>query len=453
MLVVKDMKINSNISSVQYKNKSKVVNLIFVIYWLLIFEGTLRKWLFPEIHQYLYFVRDPFVLAVYWQVISRGKIPRSAILVATVGLGLLILCISIIKMISQEMSVQVLLFGLRNYFFYIPLSFVIAAYFDKSDLDKLIRQTLIVAIPITLLVIFQFQSPSDSFINKGVSDEGFVMQVVEGVVRTTGTFTYTAGQSFFCGSLFAMLAYVWVQPAKYRPISGLLLGLSSLSVITMISLSGSRTVFFFVALVLLGTMVVGVVSKDKAIRRRSLIAPLVIVIMGVLVFVFVFPDAFEAMLQRQESAVSEEGSTIERAFSAFYQFIPIAGDVPIFGLGVGSSSAGGSALLAGQSIVIQDDEWSRIVVENGFAVALLYILLRIWIVLKLFFDAVKTLHFSGNSLNFLLLSFVMMPLLNGSITTQGSINGGVWLFCGFCMAATNVYAKVNRTSYQPTFKY
>ena len=42
-----------------------IVTLIFIVYWLLIFEGALRKWALPEAHSILFFIRDPFVLAAY----------------------------------------------------------------------------------------------------------------------------------------------------------------------------------------------------------------------------------------------------------------------------------------------------------------------------------------------------------------------------------------------------
>ncbi len=35
------------------------------VYLLLIFEGAIRKWMFPSLAQVLFFVRDPFVLTAY----------------------------------------------------------------------------------------------------------------------------------------------------------------------------------------------------------------------------------------------------------------------------------------------------------------------------------------------------------------------------------------------------
>ena len=40
--------------------------LIWVYFWLLIFEGTFRKWILPQYSDILLVVRDPVVLAIYF---------------------------------------------------------------------------------------------------------------------------------------------------------------------------------------------------------------------------------------------------------------------------------------------------------------------------------------------------------------------------------------------------
>ena len=53
-----------------------IVGLVLVVYLLLILEGVLRKWLFPEFGQILYFIRDPFVLFIYVAALATGHWPR-----------------------------------------------------------------------------------------------------------------------------------------------------------------------------------------------------------------------------------------------------------------------------------------------------------------------------------------------------------------------------------------
>src|SRR6185369_16466689 len=67
--------------------RRRLVALVTFIYLLLIFEGAIRKWMFPSLAQALFFVRDPFVLAAYWIAVRHGFFPKSSGFLLT-GLGL-----------------------------------------------------------------------------------------------------------------------------------------------------------------------------------------------------------------------------------------------------------------------------------------------------------------------------------------------------------------------------
>src|ERR1700704_2356784 len=56
--------------------------LIWLYFWLLIFEGALRKWLVPSLSAPLLIVRDPVVLLIYLQALRCRRFPmNSSILV------------------------------------------------------------------------------------------------------------------------------------------------------------------------------------------------------------------------------------------------------------------------------------------------------------------------------------------------------------------------------------
>ncbi|MBC7881424.1 MAG: hypothetical protein H7Y37_08820, partial [Anaerolineae bacterium] len=48
------------------KNILIIKRLIWISFWLLIFEGALRKWAIPQLSTPLLLVRDPFVLLAYF---------------------------------------------------------------------------------------------------------------------------------------------------------------------------------------------------------------------------------------------------------------------------------------------------------------------------------------------------------------------------------------------------
>src|ERR1700754_4168105 len=80
--------------------RRRVVLLVFVVYLLAIFEGSLRKYVLPGFGQYIFFVRDPFVAWAYLiaaraQLWPRGEaLWRVAQWAAVLGVALLILQIA-----------------------------------------------------------------------------------------------------------------------------------------------------------------------------------------------------------------------------------------------------------------------------------------------------------------------------------------------------------------------
>ena len=53
--------------------------LIYVYFFLLIFEGALRKWIVPSLSGPLLVARDPVLMAIYTMVIFRGMFPWNAV--------------------------------------------------------------------------------------------------------------------------------------------------------------------------------------------------------------------------------------------------------------------------------------------------------------------------------------------------------------------------------------
>src|SRR6202022_5134648 len=66
--------------------------LIWLYFWLLLWEGALRKWVFPSWSTPLLLVRDPVLLLAYTLALAKGIFPFNrfglvAILLAALSLG------------------------------------------------------------------------------------------------------------------------------------------------------------------------------------------------------------------------------------------------------------------------------------------------------------------------------------------------------------------------------
>src|SRR5262245_65856612 len=51
------------------RTRRRIETLVLLLFWLLLFEGALRKWVLPEYSRYLFFVRDPVLLLIYWHAL------------------------------------------------------------------------------------------------------------------------------------------------------------------------------------------------------------------------------------------------------------------------------------------------------------------------------------------------------------------------------------------------
>jgi len=435
------------------RKRRHLVNLVLIVYWLLIFEGILRKWIWPEYSQYLFFIRDPFVLIIYFLALKNGMWPRAQpMLIIAYALSLLAIVWILIQMLTGNVisGTKILLagYGWRNYFLYIPLAFLIAEQFYLDDLYRLIRQTLVIVIPISILVTIQFWSPANSIINSAISDGDttafMAFRGALGHVRPYGTFTSFRGQMQFVVSCITMILIMWILPSKQRRMPLLLLVISASATITCLAVSISRGMFIHSGLVTISALVAGIALRGQA-SARAWFLPIFLITIVLIIFPTIFPEAFHAFLTRWT-----EGETLEtknfgalgvfgRALYEFYDFFRLIDSTPLFGYGMGMGGNASTVLgltIGGESpLAVAESDWSRHFIDMGPVFAGLFILFRIFLVFLLGIKSLRATRRSGNPMPVLLFGFVGITLLYGQVTGHGSVTGYAWLFAGFLLAA------------------
>jgi hypothetical protein len=419
--------------------RKHLVNVVFIIYWLLIFEGALRKWAFPSLSKVFYFIRDPFVLYTYILAIRYGMWPRwSPLFLFGTILSLVFIALALFQELVQNINPLVGVLGWRNYFWYLPLAFIIGEQFKGKDLARLVRQTLLVAIPIAALVFLQFKSPPTAFVNRAPEQDSDIYLVTKDIVRTMGTFTFSTGQVAFISSIIPMALAVWLLPFKQRPLGKITSLLATAAVLVNFYVSGSRSVFFSAAFSLAASLFSALVMTSTRQRLQALFLPGLIGLIGAIFYVTVFATAYEAMVQRQETAMAVEGSTLARAVSLVTKVFENLPRSSLLGYGVGIGSNAGAVLHSGaRKMLLSEMELPRIVDEAGIF-GIMYITFRVWLTGNLFWGAIVATRRSNNPLPLLLFSYEGVTMLVGAITMQGTINGYGWLFAGFCLAANQL---------------
>lgn len=434
------------------RGRRHLVNVVLVVYLLAIFEGSLRKYVAPQLGQYIFFIRDPFLIWAYWLATRHGLWPRHSgwfmLSVFMCGFGVLLFVLQSALGGLDNTRVLLGIYGWRSYFMYVPLAFLVGAQFKAADLARFAQVTLWLALPIALLVALQFASPQNAAINVGVSDDkDFQFQGI-GLdaerIRPTGPFTSPTGQSQFVTTATVFLLSMLLLPAARRQLGGLTLALSAGAILTCVALGGSRGTTLSCALVGLFAMGLGVVGRGAALKARALALPSTLAVIAAVLYPIVFPVGFQAFMNRWDTAAAAEqgfeGGVLGRALYGFVDFFRLVETVPALGYGLGY---GGNASITLGAMVdgvapgkLVETDFARHMVDLGPAFGLCYIAFRVGLAIWLLRLVLQATRRVPDPLPLLLFAYAVLVLLLGQLTGHGTINIYGWLFTGLCMAAS-----------------
>lgn len=240
---------------------------VWAYFFLLIFEGALRKWFLPGLASPLLVVRDPLVVwlllaAVYYRLFPINGYTIGSLLIGFVSMFTAVLL--------GHGSLPVAVFGSRILLLHVPLVFVIGQLFTPDDVVKLGRLTLWIALPMTVLIALQFYSPQSAWVNRGIGGdtEGAGFSGALDFFRPPGTFSFTSGNSLFYGLVACYVLYFWLHPERINRL--LLLG-ATVALLAALPLSISRTLLFELGLSM-AFAGVAVLFQPRYARQMGLMA-------------------------------------------------------------------------------------------------------------------------------------------------------------------------------------
>lgn len=422
----------------------RIVLLVTVILWILVFEGVLRKWLLPGASKVLLFTKEPLVLAVYYLAIRHKLYPRSSVLFQ---LGLVVCALfaalGALQCVGVHLPVAVAAYGWRQYCFLLPLPFVMAETFQGKDLLRLIRQSMIMATVNAVIVIMQSRSPRTSWINSSVGGDlsGVFGYGEEDIVRASGTFSFTYGHELFTASVVPMIITLWLLRPRQRGISKRQLWVYSAMVLINVLLDGNRGIFLYVAWALAACLPGFWLLRDPKLKRRALMLPVVAVLVGGCVYMTVFAGQFKAMSYRitNSSDTQTAEGTFDRLTAQFREAQILLSAGNILGQGLGLGSGGGAFMAAGSraAIVTTEQEWSRVINETGVP-GVLYMVYRSVLAVVLLRGAVATSGRTANLFPLLIASFACHILGFAQMAFNATCVYYGWLFAGYTMAANRL---------------
>ena len=367
--------------------RKAVIAALFLVVW----EGALRKWAVPELHQWVYFAKDFLLLGAYIRFFAerlfRGervffRHPANPVLV-------LLTLLSLEQLLNPALpNFAIGLFGIKAYLYYMPLMYMTPALFPNyAGLRRIIIVFVLAAsIPLSLGPI-QFANPGDSFLNKYAWEDEAAPGVATmgesgGRIRVTGTFSYISGYAVYL-LLLALLEIALLMDEKNAKLRLALYSLVGLTFANLL-MTGSRGPFIILITAIPAMLLLAAGAKRpgriKYALTICLVLPAVVGVAG-----RVFPEAQGVFLDRAEQAEDTESRFISLVTGPLWAL----GEAGVLGYGIGTTHQAMAPLFPYRETTppAAEGEWERIILEVGPIGLLLTLLVRFFVVKRLW-DAV-----------------------------------------------------------------
>ena len=429
----------------------RLVTVVLVVYLLAIFEGSIRKYVVPQFGQYVFFIRDPFVIYAYVLAGRFGFWPRNnglfriSLLMCAFGLVILLLQTAVAGVSDTRLILGIS--GWRSYCLYLPLAFLIGEQFRAADLLRFGKLTLLLALPIAVLVTVQFASPPGAAINVGSSAEEELQFKSVGLdlehIRTTGPFTSSAGQQQFVTTACAFALGFLLVSGSRRRVGFVPLMVAAAAILTCVALGGSRGTTLQCAMTVAFALVLGLIGRGTELKFKAVALPLALSAAAIVLYPIVFPEGFKTFMARWDGAARAEtafeGGVFGRALFGFIDFFRLIDVVPAMGYGLGYGTNASITLRAEVDGImpglLAETDFSRHMVDLGPVFGLGYIAFRVAFVVWLARLVLAATRRTPDPLPMMLFAYAGYVVLSGQITGNGSINVYGWLFAGLCIAA------------------
>jgi hypothetical protein len=419
-----------------------------VVLVLLVLEGAIRKWLFPGAQDLVYLAKDVIVVGVYLGFLRqreqlRYRMPQLTMLYSALGLGALVGLLQIFNPKLPNLLVGV--FGFKAYFLYVPLLFVLPAAFPSDrHLILFLRRYILLSIPVGILAVAQFFSPSSSVLNTYARAEEATSAMANGsgyvstfgsseFVRVTATFSYITGYgSYLVAITILVLAYLAATRWRLRRslTAHVALGMALLGML----MTGSRGPVFMLAILFpiywwLAVMRGG--DGGATFGRLLLGAGMLAILLSV-----VGSDALGAFLGRAAGS-GDIGLRLLAPITSPWEILPDAGPT---GYGIGATHQTATAFTKGYAPYYwlhglgTEAESGRIMLELGPVGFLLVYFVRLYMIGFALRQVLVLRTAFHRSLATACLMFFLAQLL-GSVVFDVTSGLYYWFFGGLLLTA------------------
>jgi len=339
--------------------------MFIAVLLIVVFEGAVRKWVASSLTLPLIGMRDLLAVAVIAQAAWSGQLHRYAkVTVPLLAWSCCVVAWGLMQMVAGESSPIVFLIGMRFWLLYIWFGVAAAASMNEADYRAAVRLVVATVMVLAPLAVLQHYSAPGATINRQLDgDEDTVFVAIAGVVRTTGTFSFTSGYATYL--IMAAPLVFGVLAARKQGRRQRLFAFLGFGAFLLCSLmSGSRAAVLSAAFMLAAYLATRVLFARNRDKPAALGAALVACVLTA-AFVFFLSDAVQVTQQRFEQAASGEDFS-DRLLATFIGEPNVFGASTWLGAGLGAGSNLATALNASATnFGLAESETGRILLEGG----------------------------------------------------------------------------------------
>jgi hypothetical protein len=359
---------SSSTNAVTWRSLHPVGKFFIAIFLIVLFEGAVRKWIWGSATIPLLGLRDLIVfLAVFWGFLHRYFDARAIGESILIFWTILIVVWIFIQILSGLQPAIVAAIGFRFWVLYLWFALLCAKALNWQDIEylfKLFSLTLLFMVPLALV---QFISPPLSFINRQAGgDDQEIFTVVADIVRTTGTFSFTAGYTTYL--TFVTPVVLWLMSGglkgSFNPLLRLLIiGLFFVGVLISGSRGAIMTTLFFTGMWFLALLFANKLPKISPAKVLFGLAAFVVL------FFLLFPvmeRSYEANTQRFENAAESE-DTASRVRGMYMGSGKTWDQFTLLGYGIGAGANASRVFMSGSNngFLLGESEIDRTLNEGG----------------------------------------------------------------------------------------
>jgi hypothetical protein len=281
-------------------------------------------------------------------------------------------------------SILVGLVGLKAYFLYVPIAFILPyAFKSREHLFHMIWRYLVLAIPIALFGLIQVAAGPDSSLNTYVSYSenpvGPTQFGSENIARAAGTFSYISGYAAFL-TFIAFLAIGYNLANGWRIKNNIVPILALSLVVGAMFTTGSRAAVY--TLIATSPVILLLAASGRILPTRTAVRLCLLLPIVAFVALNLSSRAVDAFTQRANEAVD---STADRVLWPVYQTIWALSEGPALGMGIGTTHPSTFTIMGTQEArwlgdLFTEGEAPQVTVELGLIGLILIYLPRFLII-------------------------------------------------------------------------